>query len=348
MKRIVLVAIALAVAACTPNPDMPAEKQASATVTLLTHDSFALSQETIRAFEEESGIDLEILSGGDAGTMVAGAVLAAGQPTADVLFGVDNTLVTRAADAGVFDSYAPIEVDQLRTDLVSSVAGNIVTPVTYGDVCINIDREWFASNNAEPPQTLDDLIDPRYRDLLVVQDPGASSPGLAFLLTTVARYGDGWPEYWEQLRDNDVTVAGSWSDAYFGQFTVSGGDKPIVVSYATSPPAEIVYAEGEPPIQPKSVALTDGCYQQVEYAGVLAGAQNPDGAHKVIDWLISAPVQADIPLNMFVFPARNDTPLPDVFTQFAAQPDEPAILEPEFIANNVGRLLTDWDAIMGR
>ena len=358
MKRIpvitvatVITAAALVLAACgsestgtgDPSPSGPVKVQ------LLTHDSFALSEDVIAAFEQTSGIDLEVVSGGDAGSMVAGAILAAGAPTADVMFGVDNTLVTRTLAEGVFEPYTSPEAASLRPELTEQTFDGRVTPIDFGDVCVNIDDTWFASRGIQPPTTLEDLADPTYKDLLVVQDPGTSSPGLAFLLSSVSRYGDDWPNYWQRLADNGVTVAGSWSDAYYGDFTFGGGgDRPIVVSYATSPPAEIVYAEGEPPAQPSTSVMTDGCYRQIEYAGILAGTDQPEAAKKVIDWLLSPQVQADIPLNMFVFPARDGTPLPQVFTDFAAQVQDAEQLPADFVAQNVGDLIAEWGSVMGR
>lgn len=344
-------ALVLTAAACTsqesadpdPNPSGPV------TVQLLTHDSFALSEDVIADFEESTGITLELVSGGDAGSMVAGAILAAGAPTADVIFGVDNTLVTRALDAGVFEPYTSPEAASLRPELADQTFDGRVTPIDFGDVCINIDDTWFAREGLKPPTTLEDLTDPTYANLLVVQDPGTSSPGLAFLLSTVARYGDDWPSYWERLWENGVKISGSWSDAYYGDFTFGGGgDRPIVVSYATSPPAEIVYAEGEPPQRPSTSVMTDGCYRQVEYAGILAGGDQYNAAQQVIDWLLSPEVQADIPLNMFVFPARDGVPLPEVFTDFAGQVEDAEQLPSEFVAENLSGLLAEWGGVMGR
>lgn len=346
-------ASALLLAACSSEVASEPEPESTSTdpvtVQLLTHDSFALSEDVIAAFEESSGIEIELVSGGDAGSMVAGAILAAGAPTADVLFGVDNTLVTRALDEGVFEPYTSPEASALRPDLADQTFGGLVTPIDFGDVCINLDDTWFASEGIAPPTTLDDLIEPAYSGLLVVQDPGTSSPGLAFLLSTVARYGDEWPVYWQALRDNDVAISGSWSDAYYGDFTFGGGgDRPIVVSYATSPPAEIVYAEGEPPETVSTSTMTDGCYRQIEYAGILAGSDDVPEAQQVIDWLLSPEVQADIPLNMFVFPARADTPLPEVFTEFAGLVEDAEQLPADFVAENVGDLLAEWGSVMGR
>ncbi len=319
------------------------------TVRLLAHDSFVISEDLLAQLTAETGITLEILSGTDAGTMVAGAVLAAGSPTADLMFGIDNTLLSRALDAEVFEPYTSPELASVVPALREDTGGGVVTPIDFGDVCINIDDDAIAAAGVPAPTSLDDLIDPRYRDLLVVQDPGTSSPGLAFLLATIARYGDGWPRYWSALRENGVSVAGSWTDAYYGEFSGGGeGTRPLVVSYATSPPAEIVYAEEPKPESPSTSVMTDGCYRQVEYAGVLAGAANPAGARTVIDWLLSEPVQADVPLSMFVFPAREGVALPQVFTDFAATVEAPLSLPADEVAANLAAWLAEWGSVMGR
>lgn len=345
-----LLALGLALAGCSstepeasPTPGQPS------TVRLLAHDSFVLSEDLLAQLTAETGITLEVVSGSDAGSMVAGAVLAAGNPTADVMFGVDNTLLSRALDAGVFEPYESPELATLLPELQGDTGGGLVTPIDFGDVCVNIDDAELTARGVPAPATLDDLIDPTYRDMLVVQDPATSSPGLAFLLATIARYGDGWPDYWTSLRENGVSVAGSWTDAYYGEFSGGGeGTRPLVVSYATSPPAEIVYAEDPKPERPSTSVMTDGCYRQVEYAGVLAGAANPKGAQTVIDWLISEPVQADVPLSMFVFPARMGVPLPQVFEQFAATVDDPLQLPADDVAANLADWLAEWGSVMGR
>ncbi|MHB1164692.1 MAG: thiamine ABC transporter substrate-binding protein [Candidatus Nanopelagicales bacterium] len=358
MKIKAFIAIGVATAALsacgsTPGPGAEssrATESATGTVRLLTHESFVLSQSLIDGFRERTGLALEIVTAGDAGSMVAGAILAAGAPTADVLFGVDNTLRSRAIDAGVFAPYASPAAESLRPELREDTARGLLTPVDFGDVCVNIDDGYFADAGLAPPATLEDLASPAYRDLLVVEDPGTSSPGLAFLLATVARYGGQWPDYWARLAANGVKVAGSWTDAYMGDFTKGGGggDRPLVVSYATSPPAEIVYASEPKPARPSTSVMADGCYRQVEYAGVLAGASNPAGARVVLDWLLSPEVQADLPLSMFVLPARDGVALPDVFTRFAPTIADPLQIAADEVAAGVPGWLAEWGAVMGR
>lgn len=340
---------ASALAACGSEETAAPDPGNPSTVRLLAHDAFVVSEDLVTQLKEDTGITLEIISGSDAGTMVAGAILAAGNPTADVMFGVDNTLLSRALDAGVFEPYTSPALDSVASALRDDTGDGYVTPIDYGDVCINVDDAALVDAGVPKPSSLDDLIDPKYRDMLVVEDPGTSSPGLAFLLATIDRYGEGWGEYWSALQANGVSVTSTWTDAYFGEFSGGGdGTRPLVVSYATSPPAEIVYAEEPKPQAPSTSAMTDGCYRQVEFAGVLAGTPNPAGAQAVVDWLLSEPVQADVPLSMFVFPAREGIPLPQVFTDFAALVPDPLLIPSDEVAAQLPTWLAEWGTIMGR
>ena len=351
MKFVVPVLVsAMTLVACgsTSAPDSGGSSTPTPVVRVATHDSFALSEDLVTDFEQTAGIDVEFIPAGDAGEMVNRAVLASGNPEADVLFGVDTTLLSRAVDADVFDPYVS-SVDALRPEL-RDVGLGVVTPIDDGDVCINIDDAWFADQGIAPPRTLEDLADPRYRGLLVVQNPATSSPGLAFLLATIERYGDAWPDYWQRLRDNDVAVVNGWSEAYLSEFTAGGGsgERPLVVSYSTSPTAEIVYAEEPKPERPSTSTMTDGCYRQVEFAGVLRGTPDPQAARTVVDWLVSPQVQADVPLSMFVFPARADVPLPAVFEEFVVRPTAPAELPASDIAQNRDAWIDEWTQIVLR
>ena len=321
-----------------PAPDLQS-------VRMITHESFVLSPSFVEDLLTQ-GIDLEITSTGDAGTLTASAILAAGQPTADLLFGIDNTLALRATDENVFEPYTSPELTNVLPQFLQDTQDGRLTPIDFGDVCINIDNTWFAEQATSAPANLEQL--PEVANLLVVQDPATSSPGLAFLLATVARFGDEWPAYWEALRDGGVTVAGSWTDAYYTQFTPSGGDRPLVVSYATSPAAEIVFAEDTSITEPSTSVLPDSCYRQVEYAGVLTGAENSTGAQAVIDAMLSRKVQEDIPLNMFVYPVRADATLPEVFSNFTPVITNSTSLPPNQVSEQLASLLDTWGTVMNR
>jgi thiamine transport system substrate-binding protein len=331
----------------SPAPTVVPSTFAPTTVTLLTHDSFAVTKSLLTDFTARTGITVKIVMEGDAGELVNKAALTAGNPEGDALFGVDNTLLSRALEAGVFDPYVSPAAASVPSALKVATQ-NAVTPVDYGDVCINLDDKWFAAHKVTPPTTLADLTKPEYKDLLVVENAATSSPGLAFLLATIARYGEnGYQGYWAQLRANGVKVVNGWTEAYEDTFSGGGGkgNRPIVVSYASSPPAEIVYAPDPKPTKPSTSVMTDGCFRQVEYAGVLKGTKNPLAARAVVDWLLSPAVQADVPLSMFVLPAVPGTPLPKVFTDFAATPSDPLTLDPALIDKNRSAWIDAWDQV---
>jgi len=331
----------------------PPASFAPTTIVLLAHDSFAVSKDVLAAFEARTGITVKIVTGGDAGQVVNKAVLTAGAPEGDVLFGVDNTLLSRAVSAGIFAPYEPAALSQVRPDLVALVSGSIgyaVVPVDYGDVCVNIDDRWFAAKHLAPPATLEDLTKPAYKGLLVAENPATSSTGLAFLLATVARYGEsGWQGYWARLKANDVKVDDGWTQAYEGDFSDGGknGPRPLVVSYASSPPAEIVYATDPKPTHPNSSVMLDGCFRQVEFVGVLAGTAHEQAARAFVDFMLSQPFQRDEPLSMFVDPSVVGTPLPEVFTQWAATPTASLSLPPALITANRDRWIDDWTQVIG-
>lgn len=319
------------------------------TVRLLTHDSFTVEKGTLAAFTRLTGIKVRVIKGGDAGSVVNQAILTKGKPQGDVLFGVDSTFLTRALDEDIF---IPHEADGLD-GVAPALAGDTkhrVTPIDYGDVCLNFDKAWFAEHGVAPPTSLRDLTKPAYRDLLVVENPATSSPGLAFLLASIDELGDGWQDWWRDLRGNGVEVVNGWEEAYYGSFSGGGGSegkRPLVVSYASSPPAEVVYAD--PPIEEPPTGVVDsGCYRQVEYAGVLAGTTHEDEAGQLVDFLLSARFQRTLPLSMFVFPAVTDTELPEVFTKFAATPTKVLELTPKRISANRERWIDEWTSIVLR
>ena len=322
--------------------DGPGGEGGGETVVLVTHDSFALPDDLVAAFEEETGYTLETRAPGDGGALVNQLVLTKDAPLGDAVYGIDNSFATRAIDEGVLEPYTPAgAVAEYAVDDAGSL-----TAVDMGDVCINVDHEWFAQAGIPEPTTLEDLADPTYRDLLVVTNPATSSPGLAFALATVGAFGeDGWLDYWAALRENGVKVASGWSDAYYVDFSgpSSEGDRPLVLSYASSPPYEVPEGATEAP----TGALLDTCFRQVEYAGVLAGAANPEGARAVIDWLLSPEVQAAIPENMYVYPVT-DVELPESWAQFAPLAPTPFHVEPEVISQNRDAWIEQWtDTVVG-
>ena len=318
-------------------------------VVLVTHDSFAISKEVKAAFESESGLTLRILQGGDANEMLNRALLTAGNPQGDVIFGIDDSVLSRALEEDLLDEYRSEELDRVAGEYAEPDAH--VTPVDHGEVCLNVDRAWFADRGVAPPRTLDDLTEPRYRGLLVVENPATSSPGLSFLLATVARFGeDGWEAFWRELEANRVLAVDGWEEAYTQEISGAAGSpgkRPIVVSYATSPAAEVIFSSTPLDASP-TAAIEDGCYRQVEYAGVLRGAANEGGARQLIDFMLSERFQADVPGSMFVYPVREGVELPAEFVEHAIVPEEPLQLPAEEIDENRDRWVARWTEIVVR
>ncbi|GAA0968551.1 Thiamine-binding periplasmic protein [Nocardioides aquaticus] len=319
--------------------------EAGGTVTLVTHDSFVLPGKVLRGFTAETGYDLEQRPLGDAGSMTNQLVLAAGTPPGDVAFGVDNTFASRALEEDVFVPALPDDLPAgVEDDLLPGDDEGLLTPVDDGNVCVNVDDTWFAERDLEPPASLDDLVDPAYADLLALPAATTSSPGLAFLLATIDEYGDDWPAYWEALVDNGAEITSGWEQAYQSRFTQGGGDgdRPVVVSYDSSPAFTVDGGRST------TSALLDTCYQQVEYAGVLAGAENPEGGAALVEYLLSPEVQEALPESMYVFPVVEDTPLPADWARFAERPTDPYAVDPAEIAANRDTWLREWADVTSR
>lgn len=338
MGKHLITVLALVTAACTPAAEPPE------TLRLLTHDSFAgaVDAGTFAAFTTETGIEVEVIAAGDTGSMVNQAILTRENPLGDVIFGVDDTFLSRAVDNGLFLDYRSPLLDAVPDQLH---AGDEVTPIDFGDVCINYDKEWFAGAGMALPSTLDDLRRPEYAALLTVEHPATSSPGLAFLLATIDHYGEEWTGFWADLRAGGVNIAPDWDTAYYGDFTRYGGATPLVVSYASSPPAEVIYASEPLPQAPTGV-VEAGCYRQVEFAGILAGTDHPEAAGSLIDFMLSVEFQETVPLKWFVFPANQDASLPQEFVEHTVIPDDPARVAADVIDANRETWIDQWVALM--
>ncbi len=318
------------------------------TLTLLAHESFTPTPGIFDAFTAATGIAVEVVLSGDAGQLVTKAVLTSGNPEGDVLWGVDNTLLSRALDADVFVPYETPNTMTMDAALLRDIPGHEVTPVDSGDVCINYDIAWFKTHNIAPPLTLDALTNKQYANLLVVPSALSSSPGLAFLMATIAEFGDdGWQQYWKSLRDNGVMVVDGWTQAYNTEFSGAAGkgDRPIVVSYSSSPPAEVIFAD--PPVDTAPTAVASlTCFEQIEYAGILRGTKHEKEAKLLIDYLTDLAFQNDLPLTQFVFPVNRDAVLPEAFTKYALRPENPLRLQANVIATNRTSWLDKWTSIV--
>jgi len=332
----------LLLSSCTPKTVMPQ------TITILTHDSFAISEDVIKAFETANNAKVSFIQSGDAGAVLNQAILTKDAPIADILFGVDNTFLSRALDADIFEAY-PSPVLSDIADEFKLDPSNRALPVDYGDVCINYDKNYFTEKNLPIPQSFEDLAKPEYKNLLVVENPATSSPGLAFLLATRAHFGDDYIGYWKDLRVNGVVVVDGWETAYYTNFSASSGKgpQPMVVSYASSPAAEVVFASTPLTESPTaSIVAKDMCFRQIEFVGILKNTPNQALAQKFVDFMLNQKFQEDMPLNMFVYPVNKNAKLPDVFVKYAQVAETPAVLPFDEIASNRDSWIEAWTQAM--
>ena len=327
----------------TPTPVPTATPAGPRRLTVMTHDSFAVPDEVVAAFQKEHNAEVQFLKSGDAGTALNKAILAKGKPLADVFYGMDNTFLGRALEQDIFVPYASPLLAKIPVEYQLDPQARAL-PMDYGDVCLNYDKDFFTSKGIKPPVTLDDLLKPDYKGLLVVQNPATSSPGLSFLLATIGHYGaDHYLDYWKGLVQNDVLVVNDWESAYYQEFTRGGGQRPIVVSYSSSPAFEVIYSQ-TPIEQPPTAAITQdrSCFRQVEFAGILKGAADPQLAQEWIDFMLSTTFQESMPLQMFVFPVNPEARLDPRFTQFLSNPTDWASVDPQEIARNREKWIQDW------
>lgn len=359
MTRVTLVAAILAVilAGCQPTPTsgpaVPAVTMppAPTILTVMTHDSFSISASVLMDFERANNAKVQFVKAGDAGTMLNKAILAKGNPLADVLYGVDNTYLSRALREGIFEAYDSPALDSIPDELRLDPE-NRALPIDYGDVCLNYDKAYFAERNLAPPKSLEDLTAPEYRGLVVVENPATSSPGLAFLLTTVGAFGDpGYLDFWRRLAANDVLVVDGWDTAYNTEFSGSAGhgSRPIVVSYGSSPVAEVIYAS-TPVDEPPTAAVTaDGtCFRQIEFAGILSGTSNRAMAEAWIDFMLSPLFQEDMPLQMFMSPVNPQAQLDPRFQKFLAVPQRPVTVDAAEIEAKREAWINAWREVVLR
>jgi len=327
-------------AAATQTLSAPSE------LTVMTHDSFAVTDTLVKQFESDNNAKITFVKGGDAGAALNKAILSKNSPSADVFYGVDNTFLSRSLDEGIFEPYASPALGNVE-DAYKLDPTNQALPVDYGDVCVNYDKDYFKTKGLTVPETLEDLAKPDYKNLLVVESPATSSTGLAFLLATIAHFGpDKYLDYWKQLKDNGAVAVDGWEAAYYTNFSGSSGKgpQPLVVSYATSPAAEVVFAKTPPSDSPTaSVVGPQSCFRQVEFVGILKGTKQRKLAEKFVDFMLSKSFQEDMPLQMFVYPVVKGAALPEAFTKYAQVPAQPATLAPAEIAKNRDAWIKAWN-----
>ena len=352
MSILITLTLSLLLAACSVTASPTAVPGEPTHLTVMTHDSFSVSQEVLSAFEAANNIKVSFVKGGDTGATLNRLILeslSGSTPSADVFFGLDNTFLSRALEQGLLEPYNAPQLAQIPAAFKLDPENRAI-PVDYGDVCINYDKAWFEQHALPLPISLAELTSPEYANLLVVENPSTSSPGLAFMLGTIAEFGeDGWLDWWQAMKENGVQITSDWETAYYTNFSGSSGRgaQPMVVSYASSPAAEFIYAETELTESPTASLVKAGmCWRQIEFAGILKGTKNRAAAEKFIDFLLSQPFQEDVPMQMFVFPVLPEAVIPEAFQKTVESPDQPASLAPELIAAQRDAWINAWINLM--
>jgi thiamine transport system substrate-binding protein len=350
MKQVFLITIlaGIFISACNGTQSTAQPSEVS-TLTVMTHDSFEVSAGLVSVFEQANHVRLIFLKSGDAGAALNKAILSKNSPLADVFYGVDNTFLSRAIETGIFEVYDPPALTGIP-EMYKLDAGHHLFPVDYGDVCINYDKAYFADHNILIPKTLEDLLKPEYNGLLVMENPAGSSPGLAFLLATISYFGEpAYLDYWRELRSNGLVVVEDWSTAYYTNFSASSGHgpQPLVVSYASSPAAEVVYADTKLTAAPTGSLTGPGmCFRQIEFVGILKGTQQRELAEKFVDFMMGVQFQEDMPLQMFVYPVNPKAQLPPEFIKYAQVTNQPTNLPPDEIAKKRDTWIEDWSDVV--
>ena len=313
------------------------------TLTILTYDSFAVSSDLVEAFENENNVKLQFIEAGAGGEVIARAVLTKDDPIADVIIGFDFSQFGKVFANDILEAYDSPELANIP-EIYQLDAESRALPFNFGEICINYDKKYFADHDLAVPASLDDLLKPEYKGLLVTQDPSASNTGIGFLIATIEQYGeDGFVDYWNELIRNGLVIGNSWSSTYYTNFSAASGsgEQPMVVSYTTSPAAEFIYSEtGDAPTD--SLTSDGMCYRSIEFCGILKNTKNPDLAKKFIDAFIGKEWQEDLPMQMFVYPVNEQAELPEEFELYGKPAVNPVMPDPERVAEKHDEWVRTW------
>lgn len=325
------------------DPD-PSASQAHKEVVVMSYDSLEFPQEMIDRFHEQTGYDLQFQQVGDAGELTNKLVLTKDNPMGDVAFGVDNISLYRAVKAGALSEDAPPTPSNLKTFPVEGAPGAVA--FDYGDVCVNYDKAWFSNHDLQPPANLDDLKDPRYRDLLVTMNPTSSSPGLAFMAATIAQYGDNWVDYWKQLSNNGVKITRGWTEAFNVDYSAGEGKGayPLMVSYSSSP----AWSANDDLTDSSTAAILDTCFRQVEYMAQIQGAANPEGAQAFMKFMLEPEQQQILAQTNYMWPVNPDAEIPPALEKFGPLAPNPHQIDSQTIADNQAQWLRQWAEVVGQ
>jgi thiamine transport system substrate-binding protein len=315
------------------------------TLVVYTYDSFVSwgpAGELKEVFEARYDCNLEFVTAGG-GKATLSRLLAereAGGTDAD-LFMAEVNDVPRVA---TYDLFLLVTVEDIPNiafvpqDLLLAQTAGLI-PYEYGYITLTYDSQVLSEEDL--PERLEELADPRYKGMLVCEDPRTSSTGFSFLLWTIARFGEeGYLDFWRSLDPTLLTITQGWSEAWT---LLTHGEAPIVVSFSTDTAYGAMYEDS---LRYRAFAPGGEGYRTVYGVGIVRETDHPELAKGFIDLLLSKEIQELLPRTEIMFPANEMAELPEEYQEHAVIPSDPLMLPLEIVGARMDNWLHDWARVI--
>lgn len=337
-------------------------------LTLYTYESLLADPgyDFVEGYANYSGIpkdSIQVIALSDANSIVTRLIGEKDSPAADVVIGLDNILVYEAKNQGVLQPYNSPMLENISSDLITNLdPDHYLLPFDYGIIAFNYDNLRINSSTVDNLEnlTLNDFLTLELDKKLVIEDPTLSSPGLGFLLSTIAIYGDpsiefdgllnlNWRDWWENA-SSDIRVAPSWGAA-FDIYYEEGENRPLMISYGSSPAYTVCQGWGD---NLKAFVShengTSNAWLQIEGIGLTEGAPHQTRAEDFIDWFLGEELQNQIPENNWMYPANQNANISSCFEESVINTEEVFILNdlitPTMLETNLERWQNEWEESM--
>ena len=312
---------------------------AKPTLTVYTYDSFTSDwgpgPKVKKAFEETCECNLSLVGLEDGVSLLNRLKLEGKNTKADVVLGIDTNLTADARASGLFTKH---RLAMTNSALPQAWNDDTFLPYDYGYFAFVYNTELLKN----PPTSLKELVEDANGPTILIQDPRTSTPGLGLLLWVKKIYGDKADQAWEKLSKRIVTVSKGWSEAY-GLFLK--GEAAMVLSYTTSPAYHIIAEEDK---RFAAAEFTEGHYQQIEVAGLVAASQQQGLGKKFLAFMQGEKFQNIIPTTNWMYPAAlARTSLPDGF-EGLVEPSTSLIFSDSEIASSRKKWVGEWLEVMSK
>ncbi len=315
----------------------PLAAQERPELVIYTYESFTSEwgpgPQIARNFEAVCDCTVRFVGAGDGAALIGRLKLEGARSPADIILGLDTNLTAEAKASGLV---VPHGIEAPDLDLPIAWDDDSFLPYDWGYFAFVYDR----TKMPEPPTSFEELI--ASDASIVIHDPRSSTPGLGLLMWVKNAYGDRAPEIWEGLRENIVTVAPGWSEAY-GLFV--DGEVDMALAYTTSPAYHLIAEDDDS----KAAAMfEEGHYMQVEVAAITAVSDTPDLAREFLRFMLTDGFQGVIPTTNWMYPAHTpEAGLPEGYATLAV-PGKPLLFSPEEAQAKRDAALAEWLAALSR